>query len=630
MNRSVDWARLRLTAFWIAVFARAFGENAVRAYAVLRMNQGDIERMAGFVFLWLGLTAVPAFALAPLIGALASSRHRRSIMVLATLAGLAIIAWTSLDDYRNNFRTDASSWYSLIGVLAFESAFFSACRFAILPEAARRARLALPPVIGIFAFATVAGLVAGAWIAVDQFAVGKPGLPVPLGFGLIGYGAALLCILSADFPAEKPLRVGDGLIGPFLRTARAIFRVRYSRYSLLALCGLFAVGLDVYQWLMPTDLQMHFLLALAAGVAVGSLKFHPHRTLGLVPYAAIGLAGAAVWAVAANDWRGPALALAFFIGVMTPPLLTIYTIHQPDESRGHGGALLHAGWSTITGAFIVFLLAFINDFPGSQAILSDAVLGLGLAGLIAAWLVFFRAALEITIEVMITPIYRIKATGPGVPLLPLKGPALMIANHAAWFDPFWLAKVVPCPIKPMMTSRFYDLPVISWLARKVIGAIRVPDTPLRKEAPEIKEAIALLDRGDYVVLFPEGWLRRKEEQELRRFARGVWHILKARPSTPVFPCWIDGGWGSMVSHKNGPPLKNKKFDKWRKIRIAIGLPLHLNPSILQTHMATRTELMKAVLEARSLLGLPPIDPFKLEAHEDGDDKHAEASPEGHA
>jgi hypothetical protein len=86
----------------------------------------------------------------------------------------------------------------------------------------------------------------------------------------------------------------------------------------------------------------------------------------------------------------------------------------------------------------------------------------------------------------------------------------------------------------------------------------------------------------------------------------------------------------MVSHKNGPPLKNKKFDKWRRIRIAIGPPLHLSPPILQTHMATRTELMRAVLEARSHLGLPPIDPFKLDAHDDDGDKHAEAAPEGRA
>ena len=53
-------------------------------------------------------------------------------------------------------------------------------------------------------------------------------------------------------------------------------------------------------------------------------------------------------------------------------------------------------------------------------------------------------------------------------------------------------------ITPMMTARFYDLPVMGWLMR-VFGTIRVPDKALKKDAPEIQEAIAALDRGECVV-----------------------------------------------------------------------------------------------------------------------------------
>ena len=38
----------------------------------------------------------------------------------------------------------------------------------------------------------------------------------------------------------------------------------------------------------------------------------------------------------------------------------------------------------------------------------------------------------------------------------------------------------------------------------------------RREAPEVQDAIAALDRGQNVLIFPEGWLRRKEEQAVRR------------------------------------------------------------------------------------------------------------------
>jgi 1-acyl-sn-glycerol-3-phosphate acyltransferase len=158
----------------------------------------------------------------------------------------------------------------------------------------------------------------------------------------------------------------------------------------------------------------------------------------------------------------------------------------------------------------------------------------------------------------------------------------------------------------MMTSRFYDLPVLSWIMRHITHTIRVPEKALRHEAPELKEAVAALDRGECVILFPEGYLRRKEAQPIRRFGRGIWQILHDRPDTPVFACWIDGNWGSYFSYKDGPPTKNKRFDFWRRIRIAVTGPVKVAPAQLADHMATRTFLMNQVSAARAPLGLEPL------------------------
>jgi 1-acyl-sn-glycerol-3-phosphate acyltransferase len=216
---------------------------------------------------------------------------------------------------------------------------------------------------------------------------------------------------------------------------------------------------------------------------------------------------------------------------------------------------------------------------------------------------------------LLWPFYRIRAAGPGVEHLPTRGPYLVIGNHAGWFDPLFFAKVLPAPIVPMMTSRFYDLPVLSWIMRHVIGTIRVPDKPLRHEAPELKEAVAALDRGECVILFPEGYLRRKEEVPLRRFGRGVWQILKDRPQTPVFACWIEGVWGSYFSYRGGPPTKGKRPDFWRPIRVGVIGPITVDATTLEDHMATRTYLMRQVAEARTPLGLGPLE---LAAVHDGE------------
>jgi 1-acyl-sn-glycerol-3-phosphate acyltransferase len=214
--------------------------------------------------------------------------------------------------------------------------------------------------------------------------------------------------------------------------------------------------------------------------------------------------------------------------------------------------------------------------------------------------------MELTAEAFFWPIYRIRAFGPGVAHLPLRGPYLVIGNHAGWFDPLFFAKVLPAPITPMMISTFYDLPVISWLMRHVFGTIRVPDKAVRHEAPELKEAVAALDRGECVVLFPESYLRRKEEVPLRRFGRGIWQILHDRPDTPLFACWIEGAWGSFVSYRGGPPAKGKRPDFWRSIRIGVLGPIAVDPATLADHMATRRFLMQQVSEARKPLGLEPL------------------------
>jgi 1-acyl-sn-glycerol-3-phosphate acyltransferase len=212
-----------------------------------------------------------------------------------------------------------------------------------------------------------------------------------------------------------------------------------------------------------------------------------------------------------------------------------------------------------------------------------------------------------TAETLLWPVYRIHACGPGLAHLPPRGPCLVIGNHAAWFDPLFLAKIVPSPITPMMTSKFYDLPVLSWIMRHIIGTIRVPDVRYRHDAPELQEAVAALDRGEYIVLFPEGYLRRKEEQPLRRFGRGVWKILSDRPTTPVFACWIEGNWGSFFSYRGGPPTKGKRIDFWRHIQIGVIGPIAIDTATLSDHMATRTFLMQQVAAAREPLGLPPLE-----------------------
>jgi acyl-[acyl-carrier-protein]-phospholipid O-acyltransferase/long-chain-fatty-acid--[acyl-carrier-protein] ligase len=225
-----------------------------------------------------------------------------------------------------------------------------------------------------------------------------------------------------------------------------------------------------------------------------------------------------------------------------------------------------------------------------------------LAGIILTW-VTLRAFLEQLLSIALILPYKITMYGPGIEQMPYRGPVIMIANHAAYLDPFLIGKVVTRRIIPMMTSVFYDLPVIYWLMSKVVKAIRVEAATFRREAPELNDAIEALKRGESLLIFPEARLRKKEDQLLFPFGQGIWHILNQLPETPIVPIWVEGAWGSYASYYKGDPFANKSMDFLREIKIVAGEARVIPKELLAEHRLTRKYLQEVVLENRTIIGL---------------------------
>ena len=335
----------------------------------------------------------------------------------------------------------------------------------------------------------------------------------------------------------------------------------------------------------------------------GAFYWNGFRGLGSLPYCLSCGSFFGLWALC-DGWNCVSASTASFV-IAWGWLRAILYI---DRFHRNSGMVL----PTLFASMIALGLAAGNPGKGWQPI--PVHWYVSLTGLLAllSWLFLLRPAIELGCEPIIRLQYRIRSVGPGVQQIPTHGPSIVIANHACWFDPFFLALLLPRPITPMMTSDFYDLPVARWLLKRVFHAIRVPEKSLKQDIPdEIREAIAALDRGECVVIFPEGMLRRSEEKPLKRFGRGVWQILAARPHTPVFACWIEGGWRSYCSYFNGPPTKNKRPDFRRRIAVAVPAPITVDAETLSKHLTTRIALMNAVLESRKLLDLPEVPAFDL-------------------
>jgi acyl-[acyl-carrier-protein]-phospholipid O-acyltransferase / long-chain-fatty-acid--[acyl-carrier-protein] ligase len=606
-------ARSRLVALWLAVAAFAAAVAVVTTFAFQLALDSDYGTYRPQVLTsWLALAAVPTLIISPLIGAVARTRWPRAVLATSTVAAVAIVGW--------GFVAPDAPWLSIAGLLSLPAAAFGATVVALLPATVEAARLRLPSVLVSLALALFAGLLLGFDLGIEGAGGGQP--PLGAHYALVFLALAGFAGLVVDFPVPDPSSITEGWLRPYLSGLRDAVRHRRARRGLVGLWlwGFFAVAAVVAivrlvgrpdQVSEPEKMPVvthtvTFGIAVLGGALFAGLNRHAYRHAWAVPYVAtLGLV-CLLWSRFGDSWRVPLLGIGLALGASLTPLLNSYLTWTTPKYHGPAVALLLAGWCLAALALAGLVRTFAPDPVAARDPLLNVLVAVAALATIGAWFGFFRPLVEGTAEILVEMMYRVRSAGPDAERLPARGPYLVIANHAAWLDPLWMAQIIPTPITPMMTSKFYDLPLLAWLMRRVIKTIRVPDLAYRHEAPELQEAVRRLDRGDCVVLFPEGFLRRKEEVPLRRFGRGVWQILSDRPQTPVFACWIEGGWGSYFSFKGGSPTKNKRPDCRRPIRIAVTGPFTLDPARLADHMATRMHLMERVNAARPLLGLEPL------------------------
>lgn len=572
---------------------------------------------------------LPFILLSPINGAIGNELPKRWVLVGSAAYCLTwTVAWTVGIGWPHN----SSSWGIELSLVMVGAAIFSPVRYALLPAAAHDSHMPLTRVNGLIemgaSVAGIGGLILALYLPSASGASYGPGVITvaftsPARLTLIALVIVNLICFVATLPiwfasdVRRQESAGKAVAG-FFRDCRRIWLVPDARISLLFLAGfwglLMAGSGAIFAFthaLSLSDPQIDLLQALllvafgsAAGAFLAGFQGHPRRALGLVPIGSLGMLAALAWAGWSRDSLDePALMLGFMAGLVIVPLRAMYQGSVPADARGNALAVSNTAnyFLVIVMALPVYGLTQAEFITGKGQVWLIAALAAG-AALTAGWL-FFREILELMAEFLAWPLYRIKGRGPGLVDFPMQGPSLVVVNHSAWLDPVWLAKVLPRRLTPMMTSIFYDKPILRWLMVRVVHAIRVEASGFRREAPELQEAILALDRGQCVVVFPEGRMRRRDNQLLHRFGQGIWHILRERPATPVVPCWIEGGWGSYFSYCNGPPTSNKPFDRWRRIDVAVSEPEIISSDVLADHRATRTHLMKACLRAREYLGL---------------------------
>ncbi|GFO82550.1 MAG: hypothetical protein A49_21770 [Methyloceanibacter sp.] len=77
-----------------------------------------------------------------------------------------------------------------------------------------------------------------------------------------------------------------------------------------------------------------------------------------------------------------------------------------------------------------------------------------------------------------------------------------------------------------------------WFARNIIGVIPLERGHVRKGARPLAALDDAIERGDILVLFPEG--SRGEPEALGRFKTGIGLLAAAHPDVPIVPIYMHG------------------------------------------------------------------------------------------
>src|SRR4051794_26244212 len=179
--------------------------------------------------------------------------------------------------------------------------------------------------------------------------------------------------------------------------------------------------------------------------------------------------------------------------------------------------------------------------------------------------------------------------------VPAEGPVIFVCNHRSFIDPFIVGLCTRRPVYYVAKQELFDMhPLLSWLIAS-LGAFPVKRG--QGDGEFIETAKAILERGDPVLMFPEG--TRTRPGALGKPKRGVGRLALETGAT-VVPVAMIG----TEAIRNGFRIRP------HKIRVRIGAPLtfpKVETATSQLAAAVTDRIgPNVMLQWEWLGGLPPI------------------------
>jgi len=541
------------------------------------------------------LFILPFFLFSAQAGQIADRADKARLIRFVKLAEIGIMAAAALG------LATGSAWLLLACVFAMgtHSTVFGPTKYSILPQHLTNEELIGGN--GLIDMGTFIGILIGT--IVGGGVIGLKGGPAIV-------GAAIVCIaivgfaLSRTIPSAPAEQGAPSIDWNPLRATRDCLRIARSLrsvwLSILGISWFYVLG-ATYLTQLPLYVKdilggqsgtITLLLAIfSIGVGFGSVSCERLSgrsiELGLVPFGAAGLLffGFHFAIISPDPWSGPLrgvtevladrqawpvlfdlLGIGIFGGFYVVPLFAIVQSRTKPEERARAIAannIMNAGSMVVAGGLCTILLSVFHwSVPGLYLLF--AVLNIPVAIYIFTLLPEFL--LRFVVWILTSLCYRIERRH--IDKIPTTGAAVLACNHVSLVDALIIAGSCRRPIRFVMESGIYRLPLLNLIFRAA-GAVPISS---RRLEPKVYEAAfdriaEYLRAGELVLIFPEGGLTR--DGEMTEFKAGILRIIRDTP-VPVIPMALSGLWGSFFSNSGPGAMKKPPRRAWAKLRVTVG------------------------------------------------------------
>ena len=502
--------------FFTAQFLGAFNDNVYKIVLSLLAVHMTTSTTAGNTYLPLigAIFILPFFLCSGYAGHLADVLSKRHILIASKFFEIVVMSLALVAFLVGRIEL-------MLGVLflmALQSTFFSPAKYGILPEI-------VPPkdlsrVNGLLEMSTFLAIILGTALGSVLLATWQDRLEL---IGLLLLAVAVAgAVASLRIPPAPPSGSRKTFqLNPWAEITQGLKRLYGERPLWLSVLGI------AYFWFLGALLQMALILLgkevlgadelqvgllqtfLAIGIGVGSVaagRLSGDKVeLGLVPLGAFGMGIFALCLAAVSPsyaWVSVMLILLGFSGGLF--IVPLHAFVQHKSGTEEKGRILATSNFLSTGGILLassalWMCRSVLHLPADQIVLVFGCLTLLATTYVLRLLPDFLA--RFLVWMLTHTVYRIRIVGQEH--VPLRGPALLVANHVSFVDGFLIGACIQRFIRFMVYRGYYEHRLLRGFFR--LGrAIPVAAGNAQAVQASLEQARQALIQGHVVCIFCRG------------------------------------------------------------------------------------------------------------------------------